>query len=65
MPFVFWNVSDVTVKNFYIVQPQLWSINIMNATNMVWDNIYVNATSPEAPLGYNVGPPDATSVIAC
>jgi len=24
MPFVFWNVSDVTVKNFYIVQPQLW-----------------------------------------
>lgn len=53
MPFVFWNVSDVTVKNFYIVQPQLWSINIMNGTNMVWDNIYVNATSPEAPLGYN------------
>ncbi|KAK5726726.1 hypothetical protein LTR15_002614 [Elasticomyces elasticus] len=53
MPFVFWNVSDVTVRNFYIVQPQLWSINMMNATNMIWDNIYVNATSPEAPEGYN------------
>ena len=53
MPFVFWNVSDVTVRNFYIVQPQLWSINMMNATNMVWENIYVNATSPEAPEGYN------------
>ncbi|TKA56114.1 putative galacturan 1,4-alpha-galacturonidase C, partial [Friedmanniomyces simplex] len=40
-------------RNFYIVQPQLWSINMMNATNMVWDNIHVNATSPEAPEGYN------------
>jgi len=53
MPFVFWNVSDVRVKNFYVVQPPLWSINIMNGTNMVFDNIYTNATSPEAPTGYN------------
>ncbi|KAF2660913.1 glycoside hydrolase family 28 protein [Lophiostoma macrostomum CBS 122681] len=53
MPFVFWNVSDVTVKNFHVVQPQLWSINIMNGTDMVFDNIYTNATSPEAPEGYN------------
>ncbi|KAK3071964.1 hypothetical protein LTR53_007696 [Teratosphaeriaceae sp. CCFEE 6253] len=53
MPLVFWNTSDVTVRNFYIVQPQLWSINMMNATNMIFDTIYVNATSPEAPEGYD------------
>jgi galacturan 1,4-alpha-galacturonidase len=53
MPFVLWNVSDVTVSNFHVVQPQLWAINMMNATNIVFDNIYVNATSPEAPHGVN------------
>ncbi|KAK5164962.1 uncharacterized protein LTR77_009627 [Saxophila tyrrhenica] len=53
MPFVLWNVSDVHVRNFYVVQPQLWSINMMNATNIYFDNIYVNATSPQAPHGYN------------
>jgi hypothetical protein len=35
------------------VQPQLWAIKMMNATNIVFDNIYVNATSPEAPKGIN------------
>ena len=34
MPFVFWNVSDVTVDNFFIRQPALWSLNIMNGTNL-------------------------------
>ncbi|KAL5424830.1 hypothetical protein PMIN04_002932 [Paraphaeosphaeria minitans] len=53
MPFMFWNVSDVSVKNFHVVQPQLWSINIQNGTDMVFDNIYTNATSPEAPTGWN------------
>lgn len=53
MPFVLWNVSDVDVRNFHVVQPQLWAINMMNATNVVFDNIYVNATSPEAPKGIN------------
>jgi galacturan 1,4-alpha-galacturonidase len=53
MPFVLWNVSDVDVRNFHVVQPQLWAINMMNATNIVFDNIYVNATSPEAPDGVN------------
>lgn len=53
MPFMFWNVSDVSVKNFYVIQPQLWSINIQNGTDMVFDNIYTNATSPEAPMGFN------------
>lgn len=53
MPFMLWNVSDVEVRNFHVVQPQLWAINMMNATNIVFDNIYVNATSPEAPAGKN------------
>lgn len=53
MPFVFWNVSDVHVRGFHVVQPPLWSINIMNGTDMIFENIYCNATSPEAPLGYN------------
>lgn len=53
MPFVLWNVSDVGVRNFHVIQPQLWAINMMNATNLVFDNIYVNATSPEAPEGIN------------
>lgn len=53
MPFVFWNVSDVTVSNFYVVQPQLWAINIMNGTNLAFDHIYVNATAPNAPWGDN------------
>ena len=53
MPFVFWNVSDVTVSNFFVIQPQLWSINTMNGTNMYFNNIYVNATAFEAPYGKN------------
>ncbi|RMZ10849.1 hypothetical protein D0860_03668 [Hortaea werneckii] len=53
IPFQLWNVSDVTIKNFHVVQPQLWAINMMNATDIVADNIYVNATSPQAPPGYN------------
>lgn len=49
MPFVFWNVSQVTVQSFFVKEPQLWSINIMNGTNMVFDDIYVNATATQAP----------------
>jgi len=53
MPLVFWNVSDVTVKNFFVKQPPLWSLNIMNGTNMDFDNIYCNATATNAPYGAN------------
>jgi galacturan 1,4-alpha-galacturonidase len=53
MPFVFWNVSDVNVENFYVKDPQLWSVNIMNGTNMRFDNIYCNATAVDAPYGEN------------
>lgn len=53
MPFVWWNVSDVTVQNFYVKQPPLWSINIMNGTNMWFNNILCNATATKAPYGAN------------
>lgn len=53
MPFVFWNVSEVTVDDFYVKDPQLWSLNIMNGTNMKFNNIYCNATAVNAPYGEN------------
>jgi galacturan 1,4-alpha-galacturonidase len=53
MPFVFWNVSDVTVQDFYVKDPQLWSLNIMNCTNMHLSGIYCNATAVKAPYGVN------------
>ncbi|KAK4546044.1 hypothetical protein LTR36_002181 [Oleoguttula mirabilis] len=53
MPFVFWNVSDVTVNNFFVLQPPLWSLNIMNGTDMSFENITCNATATQAPYGEN------------
>ncbi|PWY63191.1 polygalacturonase [Aspergillus eucalypticola CBS 122712] len=53
MPFVFWNVSEVIVDSFYVKDPPLWSINIMNGTNMRFNNIYCNATAVDAPWGDN------------
>lgn len=53
MPFVFWNVSDVVVENFFVKQPPLWSLNIMNGTNMRFNNIQCNATALNAPYGDN------------
>ena len=53
MPFVLWNVSDVTVSRFSIEQPQLWAFNIMNGTNIWVDQLYCNATATKAPWGSN------------
>jgi hypothetical protein len=53
MPFVLWNVSDVSVTRFSIEQPQLWSFNIMNGTNIWVDQLYCNATATKAPWGSN------------
>ncbi|EPS27745.1 putative rhamnogalacturonan alpha-L-rhamnopyranohydrolase [Penicillium oxalicum 114-2] len=53
MPFVFWNVSEVRVDNFFIKDPPLWSLNIMNGTNMRFNNIDCNATAVDAPYGQN------------
>ncbi|OCT51954.1 putative galacturan 1,4-alpha-galacturonidase C [Cladophialophora carrionii] len=53
MPFVLWNVSDVTVSRFSIEQPQLWAFNIMNGTNIRVDQLYCNATATKAPWGSN------------
>ncbi|GFG21700.1 putative galacturan 1,4-alpha-galacturonidase C [Aspergillus udagawae] len=53
MPFVFWNVSEVNVENFHVKDPPLWSVNIINGTNMRFNNIHCNAMSVDAPYGYN------------
>jgi galacturan 1,4-alpha-galacturonidase len=53
MPFVFWNASNTHVSNFHIKDPQLWALNIMNGTNMSFQNIKVNATASQAPYGKN------------
>lgn len=41
------------MENFHVKDPQLWSINIMNGTNMRFNNIYCNATAVDAPYGEN------------
>ncbi|KIH90318.1 galacturan 1,4-alpha-galacturonidase C [Sporothrix brasiliensis 5110] len=53
MPFVLWNVSDVVVRRFSVVQSPLWSINVMNGSNLWFDDIYVNNTATTAPPGKN------------
>lgn len=53
MPFVLWNVSDVTVSKFFVKDPPLWSFNIMNGTNIDIDELYCNATAVNAPYGSN------------
>lgn len=53
MPFVIWNVSSVSVRGFNIWQPALWALNIMNGTDLVFEDIYVNATATKAPWGKN------------
>jgi polygalacturonase len=53
MPFVLWAVSRVTLRNFSILQPQLWALNVMNGTDLNFENIYVNATATKAPWGQN------------
>ncbi|OAA64229.1 glycoside hydrolase family 28 protein [Niveomyces insectorum RCEF 264] len=53
MPFVLWNVSDVVVEHFSVVQSPLWSINVMNGSNLWFDDVYVNSTALNAPPGVN------------
>jgi len=37
----------------YVKDPPLWTLNIMNGTNMWFDDIYNNATAVNAPYGVN------------
>ncbi|TAQ84059.1 hypothetical protein B7494_g7614 [Chlorociboria aeruginascens] len=53
MPFVFWNVSDVFVQHFSIKDSPLWQLNIMNGTNMWFDDMIMNSTAVNAPFGDN------------
>ena len=52
MPFVWWNVSSVSVDSFVHDSP-LWALNIMNGTNMRFTNIVCNSTAYNAPYGVN------------
>lgn len=41
------------ISTVFIKDPPLWSLNIMNGTNMWFDDIFNNATSVDAPYGTN------------
>ncbi|KUJ08086.1 putative galacturan 1,4-alpha-galacturonidase C [Mollisia scopiformis] len=49
MNFVWWNASEVLVEHFSVIDPPLWSINLMNVSNAWFHDIYVNATAVNAP----------------
>ena len=53
MPFVFWNVSDVHVSGFMVKDSPLWALNIMNGTDMTFNDITCNSTAVNAPFGTN------------
>ncbi|KAL4900091.1 hypothetical protein BDW74DRAFT_188660 [Aspergillus multicolor] len=53
MPFVLWNITNTAVSNFNIRQPQLWSINVMNGTNLHFEHITVSVDDSSAPEGKN------------
>ncbi|CAG8961650.1 hypothetical protein HYFRA_00006187 [Hymenoscyphus fraxineus] len=53
MPFNLWNVSEVRVENFYIKDSPLWALNVMNGTNMHFENITCNSTALRVPYGVN------------
>jgi galacturan 1,4-alpha-galacturonidase len=53
MPFVLWNITKSSVKKFFVRDPPLWGVNVMNGTDMVFEDLVVNATAVKAPRGKN------------
>ncbi|CAI6089534.1 unnamed protein product [Clonostachys chloroleuca] len=53
MPFVLWNITNSEIHNFQVQQSQFWSLNIMNGTNLAFENITCTAFSNNAPAGKN------------
>lgn len=47
------NGTGINPSTVFVKDPPLWSLNIMNGTNMAFNNIICNATALSAPLGYN------------
>lgn len=43
----------LTCDAVFVKDPPLWSINIMNGTNMWFNDMYVNATAVNVPYGTN------------
>lgn len=44
LEFYYFSGSLLTIFAVFIKDPALWSINVMNGTNMWFDDMYVNAT---------------------
>ncbi|VUC30103.1 unnamed protein product [Clonostachys rosea] len=53
MPFVLWNITNSKIHNFKVQQSQFWSLNIMNGTNLAFENITCASFSNNAPAGKN------------
>jgi galacturan 1,4-alpha-galacturonidase len=50
MSFAITNSSNVVVKNWSVIQPQFWASIVINSTDVLYKDYYVNATqyNPEA-----------------
>lgn len=50
MSFAITNSTNVIVKNWSVVQPQFWASIVINSTDVLYKDYYVNATqyNPEA-----------------
>ncbi|KAK6837075.1 hypothetical protein RU639_001641 [Aspergillus parasiticus] len=53
MAFTPWNVTDLHVEHFSIIDSPLWALFIINGTNSKFDDIVVNSTAVNAPWGTN------------
>lgn len=52
MSFSITNSTNVSVLNWSVVQPQFWASIVVNSTNVLYHNYYVNATNFN-PDGWN------------
>ena len=45
MSFAITDSTNVTVKNWSVIQPQFWASIVINSTNVLYRDYYVNATN--------------------
>jgi galacturan 1,4-alpha-galacturonidase len=48
MSFAITDSTNVTVKNWSVIQPQFWASIVINSTNVLYRDYYVNATNTNA-----------------
>ncbi|KAL1857444.1 hypothetical protein Daus18300_010417 [Diaporthe australafricana] len=46
-------VRDTVIENLRFVQSQMWTMTIIHAENVLLENIYVNSTDLEHPVGFD------------